>query len=108
MLLEKCRQLNINRVFITCDRNNVGSAEAAIYNGAVLGEEIMEDGGNILQPYRITLSEIHAIRNRFNSPVSQPRCTCGLNDSQAFQPEQQNIYSVHPNWGIDSAFGIPV
>ena len=56
LLLEKCKQLDINRVLITCDKDNVGSAKVAMNNGATLEDQIIENDGNILQRYWITVS----------------------------------------------------
>lgn len=56
LLLEKCKLLDINRVLITCDKDNVGSAKVAINNGATLEDEILENDRNILQRYWITLT----------------------------------------------------
>ena len=44
LALQECRKLGINRVLLCCDRNNIGSAKSIIRNGAVLENEVVEDG----------------------------------------------------------------
>ena len=56
LLLEKCRELGIQKVLINCDKDNTASASVARKNGGVLADEITEDDGNILQRYWITLT----------------------------------------------------
>lgn len=53
LALEKCKLLNIHKVLITCDKNNVASARTIIKNGGVLENEIEEENGNIIQRYWI-------------------------------------------------------
>lgn len=53
LALEKCKELNIRKVLMTCDKNNVASAKTIIKNGGVLENEIMEEDGNIVQRYWI-------------------------------------------------------
>ena len=52
LALEKCKELNIRKVLMTCDKNNVASAKTIIKNGGVLENEI-EESGNIVQRYWI-------------------------------------------------------
>ena len=54
LALEECRKLGIKRVFMTCDKNNIGSAKSIINNGGVLENEIEEDG-HVEQRYWIQL-----------------------------------------------------
>lgn len=53
LALGKCKLLNIHKVLITCDKNNVASARTIIKNGGVLENEIEEENGNIIQRYWI-------------------------------------------------------
>jgi len=55
LALEKCRKLDIARVLVTCDKVNTASAKTAMKNGGMLENEFMEDDGNIVQRYWITL-----------------------------------------------------
>ena len=55
LALEKCRELGLDRVLITCDKTNIASSATVIKNGGVLEDEIAEENGNILQRYWITL-----------------------------------------------------
>ena len=57
LALEKCKELKISRVLMTCDKKNVASAKTIIKNGGVLENEIIEEDGNIVQRYWIELKE---------------------------------------------------
>ena len=54
LALAECMKLNIKRVLITCDRDNVASAKTIINNGGILENEILE-GNGITQRYWINL-----------------------------------------------------
>jgi len=55
LALEKCRKLGIEKVLVTCDKNNIGSAKTIIKNGGVMENEFVEENGNITQRYWINL-----------------------------------------------------
>lgn len=55
LALIECKKLGINRVLMTCDKDNIGSRKSIINNGGVLENEI-EDNGEILQRYWIDLN----------------------------------------------------
>lgn len=54
MALIECKKLNINRVLITCDKNNLASAKTILNNGGILENELLE-GKKIKQRYWINL-----------------------------------------------------
>jgi len=54
LALTECANLNIKKVLITCDKNNVSSAKTIINNDGKLENEIAE-GNGITQRYWITL-----------------------------------------------------
>jgi Acetyltransferase (GNAT) family. len=54
LALKECLKLNIKKVLITCDKNNVASARTILKNGGVLENEI-EAGNRTIQRYWITL-----------------------------------------------------
>lgn len=54
LALTECRKLGIERVLVTCDKSNVGSARAIQKNGGVLENEIINEDGEIEQRYWIT------------------------------------------------------
>lgn len=56
LALEKCREMGMNKVLMTCDKDNIGSAKSIINNGGVFEREIIEDG-EVEQRYWITLNE---------------------------------------------------
>lgn len=56
LALEECKKLGIERVLMTCDKDNIGSARSIIKNGGVLENEFLNDEGKIEQRYWITLS----------------------------------------------------
>lgn len=53
--LEKCREMNIHSILITCDKENIGSTKTILKNGGVLENEFAEETGNIIQRYWIKL-----------------------------------------------------
>lgn len=53
--LKECRKLNINKVLITCDKDNVASAKTILNNGAKLENEL-QVGKTVIQRYWITLN----------------------------------------------------
>lgn len=55
MALVECIKLGIDRVLMTCDKDNVGSAKSIMNNGGVLDSEIVNQDGNIVQRYWINL-----------------------------------------------------
>lgn len=55
MALPIARGLGIDRVLVTCDKQNIGSAKTIIKNGGVLENEMEEEGNRILQRYWIDL-----------------------------------------------------
>ena len=55
LALEKCRGLGIDKVLVTCDKGNVGSAKTILNNGGVLENELAENSGNVVQRYWIIL-----------------------------------------------------
>ena len=57
LALEKCKELGINKVLMTCDKTNIGSAKSITNNGGVLESEFEEDGV-VEQRYWITLVSI--------------------------------------------------
>ena len=53
LALEESRTLGIDRVLVTCDKGNIGSAKTILKNGGVLENEITEEDGNVHQRYWI-------------------------------------------------------
>ena len=47
LALEKCQQMEINPVLITCDKDNIGSQKTIINNGGVLENEFIDENGKI-------------------------------------------------------------
>lgn len=52
--LIECKKLGIDRVLMTCDKDNIGSRKSITNNGGVLENEVEEDG-EIVQRYWIDL-----------------------------------------------------
>ena len=48
LALEECRKLGINKVLMTCDKTNIGSAKSIMNNGGVLESEFEENGETCL------------------------------------------------------------
>ena len=57
LALIECKKLGMNRVLITCDRDNIGSAKSIINNGGILENEFVNSDGEIEQRYWITLCD---------------------------------------------------
>lgn len=55
LALDECRKLGIDRVLITCDKDNIGSAKSIINNGGVLENEVVNEDGELEQRYWIEL-----------------------------------------------------
>ena len=55
LALEKCRALGIEKVLVTCDKDNIASAKTIINNGGVFEDEHAEENGNIVQRYWISV-----------------------------------------------------
>lgn len=53
LALEECKKLNIKKVLMCCDCNNIGSKKSIINNGGILENEVIEDDGNHIQRYWI-------------------------------------------------------
>ncbi|MGN1128867.1 MAG: GNAT family N-acetyltransferase [Candidatus Flemingiibacterium sp.] len=54
LALEECRKLGIERVLMTCDDGNIGSAKSIINNGGIL-ENRLESDGTLVRRYWIDL-----------------------------------------------------
>ncbi|GAB2027843.1 GNAT family N-acetyltransferase [Lactovum odontotermitis] len=53
LALEKCRELGIERVLVTCDKDNIASARTIQKNGGVLENELLDEDGMVKQRYWI-------------------------------------------------------
>lgn len=58
LALEKCRELGITRVLMTCDKSNIGSAKSILRNGGQLENEIINEDGQLEQRYWIDLGKL--------------------------------------------------
>ena len=54
LALVECKKLDINKVLMVCNKENIGSAKSIINNGGILENEIYSDG-EVLQRYWIDL-----------------------------------------------------
>ena len=55
LALAECRKLGIDRVLMTCEKDNVASARTIVKNGGVLENEIVNSEGAVEQRYWIEL-----------------------------------------------------
>jgi predicted acetyltransferase len=60
MALEKCRNMGMRQILITCDKDNIASSKTIIANGGIFENEFIEDNGNVVQRYWV---QIHIHRN---------------------------------------------
>lgn len=58
LALEKCRELGITRVLMTCDKSNIGSAKSILRNGGQLENEVINEEGQLEQRYWIDLRNL--------------------------------------------------
>ena len=56
LALDKCRELNIDRVMMSCDKDNIGSSKSIMKNGGKLEKEFVNEEGVMEQIYWIELS----------------------------------------------------
>jgi len=55
LALIECKKLGIEKVLMTCDRDNIASAKSIINNGGILENEFINSDGVIEQRYWITI-----------------------------------------------------
>lgn len=55
LALEKCRDMGLFKILITCDKDNIASAKTIIANGGVFENELADEDGSIVKRYWITL-----------------------------------------------------
>lgn len=56
LALDECRRLNINRVLLSCYKDNIASAKTILKNGGILENEVEEEGtGRLIQRYWISI-----------------------------------------------------
>ena len=55
LALDECRKLNIEKVLITCSKNNIASARTIIKSGGLLENEVMDENSDLIQRYWINL-----------------------------------------------------
>lgn len=55
LALKECKKLGIDRVLMTCDKDNIASAKSIMKNGGVLENEFMNSEGIVEQRYWIYL-----------------------------------------------------
>ena len=57
LALIECKKLGINKVLMTCDKDNIGSAKSIINNGGILENEFVNSDGEVEQRYWIILCD---------------------------------------------------
>lgn len=72
LALEKCRELGIRWVLMTCDKENIGSAKSILRNGGILENEILNEEGEIEQRYWIDLEGIPSLTHVYFVRHAQP------------------------------------
>lgn len=72
LALEKCRELGLRRVLMTCDKDNIGSAKSIIRNGGILENEITNEEGKLEQRYWIDLDRIPPLTRVYFVRHAQP------------------------------------
>lgn len=72
LALEKCRELGLHRVLMTCDKDNIGSAKSILRNGGILENEITNEEGKQEQRYWIDLDRIPPLTHVYFVRHAQP------------------------------------
>lgn len=58
LALERCKELKIEKVLMTCDKDNIGSKKTILNNGGILENEILDqDSNKIVQRYWINIEK---------------------------------------------------
>lgn len=57
LALKFCLEKGLDKVLITCDKENIGSAKSIINSGGILENEVIEEDGNLLQRYWVNVQE---------------------------------------------------
>ncbi len=57
LAMKFCLEKGLDRVLITCDKDNLGSAKTIINSGGILENEVILENGSIHQRYWIELEE---------------------------------------------------
>ena len=55
LALIECKKLGIDKVLMTCDKDNIGSARSIVKNGGVLENEFVNSDGDVEQRYWISI-----------------------------------------------------
>ena len=55
LALTECKKLGIDKVLMTCSKDNIGSAKSIVKNGGVLENEFVNSDGDVEQRYWISL-----------------------------------------------------
>jgi predicted acetyltransferase len=58
LALEKCRSMGMQKVLVTCDKDNIGSAKVIMKNGGIYEDEATEEDGTVVLRFWITLSGV--------------------------------------------------
>ncbi|MBR3324502.1 MAG: GNAT family N-acetyltransferase [Clostridia bacterium] len=86
-LLPKCKAMKINRVLITCDKENMGSSKTIISNGGVLENEVNDEVGlsksGTVQRYWISLKKRYA--DMFNSEKAKAKLKVNSVEEEFFK-----------------------
>lgn len=58
-VLDKCREFGINKVLLTCDKENIASSKTIIHNGGIIENEVKDEvnltKSEVIQRYWISI-----------------------------------------------------
>ena len=57
LAMKFCLEKGIDKVLITCDKENIGSAKSIINSGGILENEVVKEDGSLLQRYWIDVKD---------------------------------------------------
>jgi len=89
LALEKCYDLGIREVLVTCNKDNIGSAKTIVNNGGVLDSEFLDENGDMAQRYWITLPTIRPEQPKDHRIVEE------LTRAAFTKPDRTEHYMVH-------------
>lgn len=55
LAIDECKKLGINKILLTCDKENVASRSTILKNAGILENEVTESNGNVFQRFWISI-----------------------------------------------------
>lgn len=102
LALIKAKELGINRVLMTCNKDNIASAKTIIKNGGVLENEVKLENNKILQRYWISLKKRYGnAEGHINMPEKEYKNIQVDTEEFVGNISLIKINKVYKNWYVD-------